>query len=105
MTEIASKELWQIFDARRVKMPELKGLDAMANVFWGWFQNRRPVLAKLREMANRVEALEPQIQKLDAADFRDAVNECRDLARRDKLKGPHLERGLALGREACVRTV
>ena len=105
MTEIASKELWQIFDARRVKMPELKGLDAMANRFWGWFQNRRPVLSQLREMAKRVDALEPQIQTLGAADFRDAVNECRDLARRDKLKGPHLERGLALGREACVRTV
>jgi preprotein translocase subunit SecA len=105
MTQIASKELWQIFDARRVKQPELKGIDAMANVWWGWFQNRRPFLAKLRMIAQRVDVLEPEVQKLGSADFREAINECRMLARRDKLKGPHLERGLALGREACVRSV
>jgi len=105
MSEIASKELWQIFDARRVKAPELKGLDAMANVWWGWVQNRRPFLSKLRVTARRVDALEPEVQKLGSADFREAVNQCRALARRDKLKGEHLERGLALGREACLRSV
>src|SRR5882724_3529977 len=105
MTELASKELWQIFDARRVKAPELKGLDAMANGFWGWFKNRRPVLSSLKAMAVRVDAIEPEIQKLGAGAFREEVNVCRDLARRDKLKGPHLDRGLALAREACLRSV
>ena len=104
MTEIASKELFQIFDARRVKTDELKGLDAMANVFWGWVQNRRPVLSHLKAQADRVEALEPEIQKLNNASFRDAIEECRDLARLNRLKGKHLDRALAKpGKHACDR--
>jgi len=105
MTELASRELYSIFDARRVKAPELKGLDAMANGVWGWFRNRQPVLARLRVAAQRVEALEPQIQQLGSAALREAVNECRDLARRNRLKGPALDRALALAREGAVRTV
>jgi preprotein translocase subunit SecA len=105
MTEIASKELFQIFDARRVKTPELKGLDAMANVVWGWMRNRRPVLPRLRAQAARVEALEPQIQKLNNATFRDAIEECRELARLNRLKGEHMDRALAIAREACLRAV
>ena len=105
MTEIASKELFQIFDARRVKTDELKGLDAMANVLWGWLKNRRPMLSQLRAQAARVDALEPEIQKLNSATFRDAVEECRDLARLNRLKGQHLDRALAIAREACLRAV
>jgi len=105
MTEIASKELFQIFDARRVKTPELKGLDAMANVIWGWVGNRRPVLPRLKAQAARVEALEPRIQKLNNATFRDAIEECRDLARLNRLKGEHMDRALAIAREACLRAV
>jgi len=43
--------LWNIFDARRVKQPELRGVDLMVNGFVGWFKNRKPVLAKLRSAA------------------------------------------------------
>ena len=41
----ASNELWSIFDARRVKAPELKGLDVVANGMIGWVKNRRRALA------------------------------------------------------------
>ena len=105
MTELATKELFTIFDARRVKAPELKGLDAMANGVWGWVKNRQPVLSRLKAQAVRVDALEPEIQKLGSAAFREAVNQCRDLARIKKLKGEHLDRALAIAREAAVRTV
>ena len=77
----------------------------MANVLWGWVQNRRPVLSQLKATAARVEALEPEIQKLNNASFRDAINECRDLARLNRLKGKHLDRALAIAREACLRSV
>src|SRR5579871_2794312 len=80
MTELASKEMWQIFDARRVKAPELKGLDAMANVLWGWFKNRQPVLSQLKALAARVETYEPAIQKMGTAEFYETLSETRDLA-------------------------
>jgi preprotein translocase subunit SecA len=105
MTELASKELWSVFDARRVKAPELKGLDAMANVAFGWVRNRRPVLPKLKLQAERIEALEPEIQKLGSVAFGQAVAEMRDLARLDRLHGDALDRALALAREAAVRTL
>ncbi|HXE51476.1 MAG TPA: hypothetical protein VN541_00585 [Tepidisphaeraceae bacterium] len=105
MTEIATKELFTIFDARRVKAPELKGLDAMANGVWGWFKNRQPVLARLKSQSARVDALEPEVQKLGSSAFREAVDECRALARVKKLKDEHLDRALALAREAAVRSV
>ena len=105
MTEIAAKELFSIFDARRVKAPELKGLDAMANGVWGWFKNRRPVLSQLRTQAARIEKLEPEVQKLGSTAFKEAVAESRDLARVNKLTGPALDRALALAREAAVRTL
>jgi preprotein translocase subunit SecA len=105
MTEFATRELWQIFDARRVKAPELKGLDAMANVLWGWFKNRQPVLSQLKALAARVDTYEPEVQKMGSAAFYEAVGEARDLARRDKLIGPSLDKALALAREACLRSV
>ena len=67
MTELATKELWSIFDARRVKAPELKGLDAMANGAVGWIKNRHPVLSRLAAQAKRIERLEPEIQNLGSA--------------------------------------
>ena len=105
MTELAARELWAVFDARRVKAPELKGLDAMANGMAGWVKNRRPVLSKLRTQADRIELLEPETQKLGSAAFRQQVDECRELARLDRLKGPALDRALALAREAAVRAL
>ena len=105
MTELASKELYSVFDARRVKAPELKGLDAFANGLYGWAHNRRPILSSLKAQAARVEALEPEIQKLGATAFREAVAESRDLARLGRLEGPPLDRAMALTREAAVRSV
>src|SRR5690349_5994162 len=105
MTQIATNELWQIFDARRVKAPELKGLDAMANGVFGWFKNRRPVLPRLRAQVDRVEKLEPEIHNLGAARFQEEVAEVRDLARVNRLEGPMFDRAVALVREAALRAL
>ena len=101
----ASNELWSIFDARRVKAPELRGLDAFFNTFRGYFRNRRPVLQRLRQQAGRVLRLEPDIHNLGATHFREAVAECRDLARLGKLVGPAMDRAVAITREACLRAI
>ena len=37
--------------------------------------------------------------------FHEALQECRDLARLNRLTGPALDRGMALAREAAVRTI
>ena len=101
----ASNELWSIFDARRVKAPELRGLDAFFNTFRGYFRNRRPVLQRLRQQTARVTILEPEIHNLGATHFREAVTECRDLARLGKLVGPAMDRAVAIAREACLRAI
>src|SRR5687768_13986964 len=105
MTDLATNELWNIFDARRVKQPELRGLDLMVNGFVGWFKNRKPVLAKLKAAAERIEALEPEIHALGATRFREEVESLRVLARVGKLKDAALDRGLAVVREAVWRSI
>src|SRR2546423_15685887 len=103
MTRSATNELWSIFDARRVKAPELRGLDSFVSGFVGWFKNRRPVLSRLKAQAARITALEPEIHNLGSRHFHEAVAECRDLARVGKLTGPAFDRAGALAREASVR--
>ena len=77
MTQFATNELWSIFDARRVKAPELKGLDASANGFVGYFKNRRPVLSQLKAQAARIEVLEPEIRSSGRFEFQEKVAEMR----------------------------
>ena len=101
--DLTSQELWSIFDARRVKAPDLKGPDLFISAMRGWVKNRQPMIGKLRETANRVTALEETVQKLGATHFRDAVGEVRELARIGKLKGAALEKAVALAREAVLR--
>ena len=103
MTHIASNELWSVFDARRVKAPELRGLDASANAVAGWFKNHTPFLAKLKAQAKRIEALEKDIHNLGSTQFQAAVQEVRDLARLNKLKDAAQDRGMALAREGALR--
>jgi preprotein translocase subunit SecA len=104
MSATAANELWSIFDARRVKAPELKGLDALANSVVGWFKNRRRMLSKLRRQAERIEVLEKEIHDFGAARFAEEVERCRELARLDRLEGAAEDRGMALAREAAWRT-
>ncbi|HWP39588.1 MAG TPA: hypothetical protein VNL70_01590, partial [Tepidisphaeraceae bacterium] len=101
MSDLATHELWSIFDARRVKPPELTPYDTFFNSFVGWFKNHRPLLGRLREQAERVEKLEPEIHALGASRFREEVDRVRELARLNKLTGPAMDRGVALAREAC----
>ena len=106
MTDIATHhELWSIFDARRVKLPELKNLDVTANAVIGYFKNRVPVLPRLRKQVARIEKLEPEIHNLGSSQFREAVAEVRDLARVKRLEGPMLDRAMALIREAALRAL
>src|SRR5579884_4265596 len=105
MTQVANNELWSIFDARRVKLAELKNLDAMANCVVGWFKNRRRVLPRLRAQVDRIEKLEPEIHNLGSALFQEAVHEVRDLARLGRLTGPMQDRAVALVREAALRAL
>ena len=102
---LANHELWSVFDARRVKAPELKGLDATVNAVAGYAQNRRPMLARLRAQAARIEALEPKVKDLGATLFREAVAEHRDLARVGRLTGDALDMGTALIREGARRAI
>ncbi|MGA2231890.1 MAG: hypothetical protein ABSH22_13415 [Tepidisphaeraceae bacterium] len=105
MSSIASNELFRIFDARRVKAPELRNLDLFLNGAVGWWKNHRPILGELRAAAERVEKLEPEIQKLGSAAFKEAISESRALGRLNRLKGPALDRALAIGREAALRAI
>jgi preprotein translocase subunit SecA len=102
---IASEDLWSIFDARRVKAPELKGLDLFFSGFVGWVKNKRRVLPRLLAQAKRIDALEPEIHNLGAQHFAEAVADSRDLARLGKLSGPAMDRAMALAREAAFRAI
>ena len=105
MSATASNELWAIFDARRVKAPEIKGLDSLANGIVGYFKNRRRMLARYKKQVRRIEAMEQEIHELGATRFAEEVQKVRDMARVNRLEAPALERGLALAREAALRAV
>ncbi len=102
---VASDDLWSIFDARRVKHPELRGLDQFFSGIVGWAVNKRRVLARLMEQANRIEKLEPEIHNLGAQKFGDEVSAARDLARLGQLQGEALDRAMAVAREAALRAI
>jgi preprotein translocase subunit SecA len=104
MTAI-NDELWAVFDARRVKASELRGLDMMANGVIGYVKNRVPVLSALKAQAARIEKLEPEIHDLSSSRFREEVATIRDDVRVGELEGPLLERAVAITREAVVRAV
>ena len=101
----AAGELFHVFDARRVKAPELKGLDVGASAAVGWVKHKTPVLRSLKRLSRRVDRLEPLVQVLSSADFAGEVTRLRELARRGKLVGPELDRAFAVAREASIRTV
>src|SRR5947209_11209912 len=103
MTELANNELWSIFDARRVKAPELRGLDATVNGVVGYLKNRRPVLSRLKAQAARIEKLEPEIHQLGSTRFQEEVAAVRDAARLGRMKGPVLDRAMAVVREGALR--
>jgi len=103
MSEFSTQDLFPVFDARRVKAPDLKGLDAFVNGMVGWVKNRQPVLKKIKEQAERIEALEPEIHALSTSAFTEAVAECRDLAKLNRLKDEKLERAMAIIREGAFR--
>ncbi len=103
--DLTSQELWSIFDARRVKAPDLKGPDLVVSAIRGYVKNRRPMLGRLREAANRVSVLEESVHNLGAAHFREAVNEVRELARVGKMVDAALDKAVALSREAVWRSL
>src|SRR5688500_768666 len=100
-----NQEFWSVFNARRVKAPDLRGPDAAVSSIVGWFENHKRMLARLKRQAARVERLEKEIHNLSAARFKEAAEECRDLARVKKLTGPALDRAMAVVREGCFRAI
>jgi preprotein translocase subunit SecA len=100
----ANSELWSVFDARRVKAPELKNIDAFVNGITGYIKNRRSILPELMAQAARIELLEPKVMNLGSTMFAEAVAEHRDLARLNRLKDEALDMGLALIREGARRS-
>jgi preprotein translocase subunit SecA len=102
---IAGNDLYTVFDSRRLKSPELLGLDFFVNGLTGVVRNRIPVLSRLREMANRVSALEPEIRDLSSARFKAEVEDLRALARTNKLVGDAEIRAWAMTREGCWRAL
>jgi preprotein translocase subunit SecA len=105
MSSAPTNELFRIFDARRVKMPELRNIDQFLNGAVGWVKNHYPVLKGLKETSARVDLLESQVQKLGSTAFAAKVAELRDLARLDRLKGDAMDYGLAMAREAALRAL
>ncbi|MFI5381824.1 MAG: hypothetical protein ACHRHE_21205, partial [Tepidisphaerales bacterium] len=103
MGQTATHEFWAVFHARKVKATELKGPDALANSVVGYVKNHTPILPRLRQQADRIEKLEPEIHNLSAARFGEEVEIHRDLARLNRLKGGHLDRAMAIVREGCFR--
>jgi preprotein translocase subunit SecA len=103
--DLTSQELWAIFDARRVKAPDLKGPDLVISAIAGYWKNRLPMLKKLQAAAERIAKLEPEIHNLGASRFREAVQEVRALARIRKLKEEALDKAVALAREAVLRAL
>src|SRR5207249_2751976 len=69
------------------------------------FKNRVPVLSALRQQAERIEALEPEIHALSSSRFREEIVKLRDEVRVGALEGPLLERAVAITREAVVRAI
>ncbi len=105
MTTIASNDLWSVFDARRVKAPELKGLDPFVNSFVGFVKNHVPKLVWIKRQAERIERIEPEIHELSSARFQEEITVARELARRKKLVGAPFERAVAVAREAVLRSI
>lgn len=105
MSQAATHEYWAIFHARRVKAPDLRGPDAMVNGIVGWFANKRRTLPKLLATAQRVEALEKEIHNLSSSRFAEEVENCKALARINKLKDAALDRGMAIVREGVLRAI
>ena len=104
-TAAPSSELFGVFDARRVKAPELKGLDVAAHAAVGAVRNRMPTLAGLRRMADRVERLEAAVKDVTEAKFREEVEALRDQARLGRLDARGLDYAFALAREGAKRTL
>lgn len=105
MSDLATSELYSVFDARRVKAPELNAYDSIFNGIRGWVRNKVPVLKRYKSAAERIEKLESQIHAMGASRFREEVAQMRELARRGKLEGPKLEYALGLVREAAWRAI
>jgi preprotein translocase subunit SecA len=100
---IANSEFWSIFDARRVKAPELKGLDAFVNAGVGIVRNRQPLRARIMAQAMRIDALEPLVKDLGSTLFQERVAEYRALAKVNKLEGESLDMAMAVIREGAKR--
>jgi preprotein translocase subunit SecA len=105
-TQLAD-EIFTVFDARRVKTPELKNVDIAVNAGVGYIKNRLPKLAELKKRAAAVEALEPEIRNLGSTSFKEEVEKIRAEGKLGHLEEqpPLLNRAFAIVREAAWRSL
>ena len=101
----AAAEIYSVFDARRVKQPDLKNTDIPIAWIYGKIKNQIPVLPRLRKLANKVEALEKEFHVLSSTLFRERVELLKQDARVNKLEGDKLIQAFALAREGAWRAV
>jgi len=101
----AAAEVYTVFDARRVKQPELKNTDIPIAWIHGKIKNRIPVLPRLRKLAAQVEAMEKDVHNLSSTHFREQVEALQQDARVNKLLGEKFIRAFALAREGAWRAV
>ncbi len=122
MSTIAN-EIYTVFDARRVKTPELKNVDLAVNAIVGLFKNRIPRLPAYRRRAARIEAMEPEVQSLSDAGLREEIEKLKAEAKLGNLDTSSfagktrrrqtdraaadalMNRGFALIREASKRSL
>ena len=105
MSTSVANEIYTVFDARRVKAPELKNIDHGVNWLVGYVKNRMPVLGTLKKRAAAIDKLEEGIHALSSSAFKEKVLEHKDLGRLGKLKGDALDYAFGLAREAAWRAV
>ena len=95
-----------IFDARRVKAPELRGLDPFVNGICRLVQ--KPHAGAGATQGGRRSASRSWSRRFTSSArsaFAKRLASCRELARLNRLEGAALERGLALAREAAWRAL
>jgi preprotein translocase subunit SecA len=113
MSTSVANEIFTVFDARRLKSPELKNIDHGVNWLVGLYKNRKPTLRFLKQRSAAVDAMEKDVRPLSSSAFREEVQKLRDLARVGRLEEKRwisrdtslLDRAFALAREAAWRAV
>ena len=101
--EIATRERWRSHLQHRRLKPLPRGADAAYDAIVGFFACRIPRTHRLLKRADRVCSLEPEIAGLNSKALIDESDRLRELFRRRRETAAHIERAMAVVREAARR--